>query len=33
MCDDASVLGAPFYLMEQVDGVVVRTRAAGLAGR
>jgi aminoglycoside phosphotransferase (APT) family kinase protein len=24
VCEDASVLGAPFYLMEHVDGVVVR---------
>ncbi len=23
-CDDASVIGAPFYLMEYVDGVVIR---------
>jgi aminoglycoside phosphotransferase (APT) family kinase protein len=26
-CDDASVLGAPFYLMERVAGVVLRDRA------
>ena len=25
MCDDESVIGAPFYLMERVDGVVIRT--------
>lgn len=24
-CDDESVIGAPFYLMERVDGVVIRT--------
>jgi aminoglycoside phosphotransferase (APT) family kinase protein len=24
-CDDASVIGAPFYLMERVHGVVIRT--------
>ncbi|MDQ3916721.1 MAG: phosphotransferase family protein [Actinomycetota bacterium] len=24
MCEDASVIGAPFYLMERVDGVVIR---------
>lgn len=23
-CDDAAVIGAPFYLMEQVDGVILR---------
>jgi aminoglycoside phosphotransferase (APT) family kinase protein len=27
MCTDASVLGAPFYLMERVPGVVLRSRA------
>lgn len=27
LCDDPDVLGAPFYLMQHVDGVVVRTRA------
>jgi aminoglycoside phosphotransferase (APT) family kinase protein len=27
LCEDPDVLGAPFYLMEHVDGVVVRTRA------
>ncbi|MEV1286396.1 phosphotransferase family protein [Micromonospora sp. NPDC049679] len=26
LCDDDSVLGAPFYLMERVSGVVYRTR-------
>jgi aminoglycoside phosphotransferase (APT) family kinase protein len=26
MCEDPSVVGAPFYLMEWVDGVVLRTR-------
>jgi aminoglycoside phosphotransferase (APT) family kinase protein len=26
LCQDASVIGAPFYLMEWVDGVVLRTR-------
>ena len=25
MCDDESVIGAPFYLMERVDGVVIRS--------
>lgn len=25
LCEDTSVIGAPFYLMEPVDGVVVRT--------
>src|SRR5580704_10183706 len=25
-CDDADVIGAPFYLMEYVPGVVLRTR-------
>jgi aminoglycoside phosphotransferase (APT) family kinase protein len=25
-CDDASVLGAPFYLMERVEGVILRSR-------
>lgn len=25
MCDDESVIGAPFYLMERVHGVVIRT--------
>ena len=24
LCEDASVIGAPFYLMERVDGVVIR---------
>lgn len=27
LCEDPDVLGAPFYLMEHVDGVVVRLRA------
>ncbi len=27
LCADSSVIGAPFYLMEWVDGVVLRTRA------
>lgn len=26
-CDDASVLGAPFYLMERVEGIILRARA------
>ena len=26
-CDDASVIGAPFYLMEYIDGVILRGRA------
>ena len=25
-CDDASVLGAPFYLMDRVEGIVLRTK-------
>jgi aminoglycoside phosphotransferase (APT) family kinase protein len=25
-CDDTSVIGAPFYVMERVDGVVIRTK-------
>jgi aminoglycoside phosphotransferase (APT) family kinase protein len=25
-CDDESVIGAPFYLMEKVDGVVIRDK-------
>ena len=25
MCDDESVIGAPFYLMERVDGIVIRS--------
>jgi aminoglycoside phosphotransferase (APT) family kinase protein len=28
-CDDASVIGAPFYVMERVRGVVLRDRRAG----
>jgi aminoglycoside phosphotransferase (APT) family kinase protein len=28
LCDDASVIGAPFYVMERVDGLVLRDRAA-----
>ena len=32
VCEDASVIGAPFYLMDEVDGVVVRRQLpAGLA--
>jgi aminoglycoside phosphotransferase (APT) family kinase protein len=27
LCTDSSVLGAPFYLMERVEGVVLRSRA------
>jgi aminoglycoside phosphotransferase (APT) family kinase protein len=27
LCTDPTVLGAPFYLMERVDGVVLRTRS------
>jgi aminoglycoside phosphotransferase (APT) family kinase protein len=32
-CDDATVIGAPFYLMKHVDGTVLRTReqVAGLS--
>lgn len=30
-CDDLSVIGAPFYLMERVDGVVLRRDTAGLS--
>ena len=26
MCDDESVIGAPFYVMERVDGVVIRSQ-------
>ena len=29
ICADADVIGAPFYLMEYVDGVVLRTREDG----
>ena len=29
-CDDLGVIGAPFYLMERVDGVVLRRDSAGL---
>jgi aminoglycoside phosphotransferase (APT) family kinase protein len=29
-CDDASVLGAPFYLMERVRGVIIRRKAEGI---
>jgi len=29
ICADAGVIGAPFYLMEYVDGVVLRTREDG----
>jgi aminoglycoside phosphotransferase (APT) family kinase protein len=28
-CDDPSVLGAPFYLMERVNGVILRARLPG----
>jgi aminoglycoside phosphotransferase (APT) family kinase protein len=28
-CDDESVIGAPFYLMEKVDGVVIRSELPG----
>ncbi|KQX65759.1 phosphotransferase family protein [Angustibacter sp. Root456] len=28
LCDDESVIGAPFYVMQRVDGVVLRDRAA-----
>src|SRR5262245_52669770 len=28
-CDDAGVLGAPFYLMERVPGVVIRAKLPG----
>jgi aminoglycoside phosphotransferase (APT) family kinase protein len=31
LCADSSVIGAPFYLMEWVDGVVMRTRADAAA--
>lgn len=30
-CDDLSVVGAPFYLMERVDGIVLRKDTAGLS--
>jgi aminoglycoside phosphotransferase (APT) family kinase protein len=29
VCDDESVIDAPFYLMERVDGVVIRTEVPG----
>ena len=29
ICDDAGVIGAPFYLMDFVDGMVLRTREDG----
>jgi aminoglycoside phosphotransferase (APT) family kinase protein len=29
ICDDPDVIGAPFYLMEYVDGLVMRTRQDG----
>jgi aminoglycoside phosphotransferase (APT) family kinase protein len=29
LCDDPEVIGAPFYLMEYVDGLVLRTRQDG----
>ena len=31
LCDDLAVLGAKFYLMERVDGVVLRRDAEGIA--
>lgn len=31
LCQDTSVIGAPFYLMEWVDGAVLRTRGDALA--
>jgi len=31
LCEDADVIGAPFYVMEKVDGVVLRTREQGAA--
>lgn len=31
-CDDVSVTGAPFYLMERVDGIVIRSELPGYAG-
>lgn len=37
VCEDASVIGAPFYLMERIDGAVLRTELPpayeGAAGR
>lgn len=27
LCEDESVIGAPFYLMEKIDGVVIRTES------
>ena len=30
MCSDESVIGAPFYLMERVDGLVIRTDLPGV---
>ena len=32
MCSDESVIGAPFYLMERVDGVVIRTELPDALG-
>jgi aminoglycoside phosphotransferase (APT) family kinase protein len=32
MCEDESVIGAPFYVMEYVDGVVIRTELPGAFG-
>ena len=29
ICDDADVIGAPFYLMEYVDGLVLRSQQDG----
>jgi aminoglycoside phosphotransferase (APT) family kinase protein len=33
MCKDESVIGAPFYLMERIDGVVVRDELPEVFGR
>jgi aminoglycoside phosphotransferase (APT) family kinase protein len=30
-CDDSSIIGAPFYLMERVEGIVVRNALPGYA--
>jgi aminoglycoside phosphotransferase (APT) family kinase protein len=32
LCEDAEVIGAPFYVMEYVDGVVLRGRASSAVG-
>lgn len=33
MCDDEDVIGAPFYLMERVGGIVIRDRLPAAFGR